>query len=85
MDSKNYERQVELHCPTCGGTQFDYDKKNDSDEQIIKCHQCNRETTKRVLIEENSNNIRTHADEIKKEVIKDAKEELSKSLRKIFK
>ena len=85
MDASKYNREIRLLCPTCGGTQFQYDEATSSDEQIVKCIQCNRETTRRVLIDENSESINAHASEMGDEVVEDLKEELSKTLKKIFK
>jgi hypothetical protein len=85
MDASKYNREIRLLCPTCGGTQFECDETTDSDEQTVKCVQCNRETTKRALIDENSESINAHISEIGDEVVKDIGAELSKTLKKIFK
>lgn len=85
MDESKYSREIRLLCSTCGGTQFEYDETIDSDEQTVKCVQCNRETTKRVLIDENSESINAHVSQMGDEVVKDLSEKLSKNLKKIFK
>jgi predicted nucleic acid-binding Zn-ribbon protein len=85
MDSANYDRQIRLTCPTCGGTQFEFDEATDADDQAVKCAQCNRETTRRALIDDNSENINAHISEIGDEIVKDIGKELSKSLGKALK
>lgn len=77
----NYDREIRLLCPTCGGTQFEHDETNYNENKIIKCVQCNRETTQKALIDENSQNINTHVDEIGEEVFKD----FAAEIKKIFK
>lgn len=86
MDTSKYNREIQLRCPTCGGTQFEYDDKTiSSDEQIVKCVQCNRETTKQALFDENTENINAHVSQVGDEVVKDLSKELNKTLKKIFK
>jgi hypothetical protein len=87
MDPTKYNREIRLMCTTCGGTQFECDEtvSTDTDEQTIKCAQCNRETTRRMLQDENSENINAHVREIGRKVTKDVSKELSKIFKKIFK
>lgn len=85
MDASKYSRNMQLLCPTCGGSQFHHDETSDLDEQTVKCVQCNRETTKRALIDENSESINVHISEIREDIIKDIRTELSKTMKKIFK
>lgn len=85
MDASKYNREIRLQCPTCGGTQFEYDETIDSDEQAVNCIQCNRETTRRALIDENTENINAHVGQIGDEVVKDLSKELSQTLKRIFK
>lgn len=84
MDSEKYSRQISLHCHACGGTQFEYDETIESDEQIVKCVQCERETTKRELMNENSENINAHVREVADEAVKDITKELNKTLKRLF-
>ncbi|MDP3183421.1 MAG: hypothetical protein Q8M54_11475 [Desulfobaccales bacterium] len=81
MDAEKYNRDVVLVCPTCGGTQFEYDKGVDETIELVKCASCNRELTKDELIRENSENISEHVKEIGGEIMKDAAE----TLKNIFK
>jgi len=84
MNSEKYNRQISLHCHACGGTQFEYDENVETDEQIVKCAQCGRETTKRELINENSENINTHVREVADEAVKDITKEFNKTLKRLF-
>jgi uncharacterized Zn finger protein (UPF0148 family) len=84
MKSEKYNRSVSLHCPTCGGGMFEYDQGVDETIELVKCASCGRETTKDELIRENSENISEHAKEIGNEFVKDAADELRKSLKKAF-
>ncbi|MFN8846379.1 MAG: hypothetical protein ACK5W9_05975 [Bdellovibrionales bacterium] len=84
MNTEKYSRQISLRCHACGGTRFEYDETIDSDEQIVKCAQCDRETTKRELMNENSENINAHVREVADEAVKDITKELNKTLKRIF-
>jgi predicted nucleic-acid-binding Zn-ribbon protein len=82
IDSDKYNRTVNLHCPTCGGTEFSYDSLASDDDLVqVKCTTCNLTTTKHDLIAANGENIDAQLDEIKAEVLND----LTKSLRSAFK
>ena len=86
MDVSKYDREIQLQCPTCGGTQFEYDNETiSSNEQTVKCVQCTRETTKQALFDENTENINAHVSQVGNEVVKDLSKELNKTLKKIFK
>ena len=75
MDSKKYDRSVSLICPTCGKSSFEHDDTNT--ESPIKCTSCGREFSRAELIAENGENISINVDEIKSEVLKDFKKEIS--------
>lgn len=85
MNIEKYSRQISLHCHACGGTRFEYDETIESDEQIVKCAQCGRETIKRELMNENSENINAHVREVADEAVKDITKELNKTLKRFFK
>ncbi len=82
--SDNYDRNVSLHCPTCGSTQFEYDETLDDDHAEVRCISCDREMTKDELIHENSENINEHVFEIGKQAVDDVAKEMRKSLKKAF-
>jgi uncharacterized Zn finger protein (UPF0148 family) len=79
MDTTKYNRQIELLCPTCGNTQFEY-KENES-EGTVKCTSCNRELTRDELLRENEELI----SESQKEIIRAAAKDAANELKKIFK
>ena len=81
MDAEKYKRDVTLVCPTCGGTQFEYDKGVDETIEIVKCASCSRELTKDELIQENSENISERVKEMGSQVLEDFTKELKESLK----
>ena len=83
MDAEKYSRSVSLHCPTCGGDQFEYERDDES-VRSVKCATCEREFTKDQLIEDKSENISEHVKEIGNEVKKDFAKEMRDSLKKAF-
>jgi len=85
MDANKYSRNVPIHCPTCGNTEFEFDESNDDDSSIYRCVSCDRELTKAALIRENAENIDIHTKEIGKEIVKDLEGEFKKSLQNAFK
>ncbi|RUO18006.1 hypothetical protein CWE08_12075 [Aliidiomarina iranensis] len=84
MNSEKYDRNVSLHCPTCGATQFEYDETLEDDHSMVRCISCDREVTKAELIHENSENINEHMEEIGKQAADDVAKEMRKSLKKAF-
>lgn len=80
LDAEKYNRQITLLCPTCGGTQFEHDDENTDDDKIFKCASCQREITKSDLLREKEENISTHVDEVKKEIIGDVEREIQREL-----
>lgn len=85
MDDNKYARNIELVCPTCGGSQFEYGDDIEDDEENVRCIGCDRVLTKAELIEANSENIDEHAKEIGKEAVADLAKKMKKDLRKAFK
>jgi Zn ribbon nucleic-acid-binding protein len=81
MDAEKYNRNVTLVCPTCGGTQFEYEKGVDETIEVVKCVSCEQELTKDELIRENRENISEHVKEVGKEIVKDAAEALKKAFK----
>ncbi|ESK54713.1 ECs_2282 family putative zinc-binding protein [Acinetobacter tjernbergiae] len=85
MKNKNYNRNINLLCPTCGCSQFSFENGVDETIEIAKCASCGREVTKDELIHENSENISEHVKEIGKNVTDDIAKHLRESLKKAFK
>ena len=84
MSSDNYSRNIELVCPTCGGSQFEYGDDIENDRAEVRCIGCDRIATKEELIKENSESIDEHAGEIGKEAVDDLAKEMEKELKKAF-
>jgi len=78
MSGDKYNRSINLLCPTCGTEQFEYDEE---DMSLVKCASCERVMTKDDLIKENSENVQTNVDEVKKEI----KNDIEKKFKHIFK
>jgi len=81
MDAEQYNRNVTLTCPTCGGTDFENPAV---ESQPVKCVRCGRGISRDQLILENSENISENVEEVKAEVVKDSQKELKDSLKKAF-
>lgn len=80
MDSNKYSRTIEMHCPTCGGTEFKSDEAAGA-ESPVTCTSCGLQLTRDDLREANGQNIAAHVDEVKKEVVQD----IRKAFRDAFK
>jgi len=84
LNDDKYSRSITLTCPTCAGTQFEYDEAETSGEAPIKCAGCEREMTRDELKEANAENIDEHVKEIGKQVTQDLQKQLHDSLKKAF-
>ena len=82
MQSGKYDRNVPLICPTCAGSQFEFDDEDARPEATVRCTSCGREMTRDELLCENSENVQEHVKEIGGEVVQDIAEEMRKSLKK---
>ncbi|WP_028322704.1 ECs_2282 family putative zinc-binding protein [Desulfatiglans anilini] len=85
MRPEGYDRKVSLHCPTCGGDQFEFDDAIQSEDAYVRCIGCGREMTKGELIRENTENIQEHLNDISKDVKDDLAKEMKSMLRNAFK
>jgi hypothetical protein len=81
MDASKYSRSVTMLCPTCGNTDFE----REGDNSPLRCVGCDRVFEREELIRENGEVIEAELDEMKTEVLRDAKRELRDTLRKAFK
>jgi uncharacterized Zn finger protein (UPF0148 family) len=80
MDVEKFNRSIPLQCPTCGCTQFE----GLAESVTVKCVSCGRELAEDELIEENSENLQEHADEIAREALPDIGRHLKRSLQDAF-
>jgi uncharacterized Zn finger protein (UPF0148 family) len=71
---RDHSRSVTMHCPTCGGTQFEYD--NEIEDGPITCVGCDRRFTREELIKENGEHIEANLDEVKREIVSDFRDDL---------
>lgn len=81
VDADRYARSVALMCPTCGHK--DFERADDSSS--LRCTSCDRIFTREELIRENGEVIEAEVEELKTEVLRDAKRELQETFRKAFK
>lgn len=84
MKPGKYHKNVELRCPTCGGTQFESGDDLDAAHASVRCITCDRKMTKDELIRENRDNIQRNLSEIKTQAVEDAAEEMKKRLKTAF-
>lgn len=84
MDESKYNRNVELQCPTCGGSQFEYGEDIDADDAGVRCIGCDRSMTKAELIDANAENINQHVAEIGDDVVRDLQKDLGRIFKRAF-
>jgi uncharacterized Zn finger protein (UPF0148 family) len=72
---KDIRRQVSLQCPTCGKTDFQFDKAA-GPSGIVTCASCGRQVRRDELESNNSELIEA----AKKEVVSEAKKELEQMM-----
>lgn len=82
MKPGKYDRSVQLLCPTCTSTQFEYEADNDATP--VRCVGCGREMMREELIRENSERIHENVKEVGEEVVQDIAKELRKTFEKTF-
>lgn len=72
-------RNITLHCPTCGNDQFScvdavFDDLSEAPDEVkLRCADCNSIFTKGELIEENEDIINANVEDITNEVMKEIK------------
>ena len=82
MDVEKYNREIGAVCPTCGATHFKFDQGVDETIEMVECASCGRKMTKDELLNENSENISEHINEIGKEIVDDLAKDFKRSLQK---
>ena len=80
MNDEKYRRSILLLCPTCGGSDLEYEE--DQSTQLIECVRCGHKTTQDGLIRDNAENISANVEEMKREVSKEVGKEIERSLKK---
>ena len=69
---KNYDRSIELLCPTCASSQLSENSEND-----YTCASCNEQFSYEQVKEGNSERISVAVSEIKSEVVGDFQKQLN--------
>lgn len=85
MNPEKYDRNIELTCPVCGNTQFEFDEATVEEGTPIKCISCGEETTKDQLLRDNAENVDEHVHEVQREVMDDISKEIKKSFKSLQK
>ena len=80
---KDFQRTIQLHCPTCGGTDFE-NAANEDPTTILECAICHRTMTRERLLEDNAEHIKFQEQEMVKEVEQQVAQELNQKLRDAF-
>lgn len=84
FNTEKYSRSITLSCPTCAGTQLEYDEAETSGEAPMKCAGCERVLTRDELKEATAESIEEHLNEVKKQVTQDLQKHLHDTLKKAF-
>lgn len=81
---KSYDKEIHLRCVICGS---DRDFEYNDDKSYVRCKLCNKEYLGGYdeLVEMNQAIVADELECIKKEVAKDAKDEIAKMLKDAFK
>lgn len=82
MKLQGQSRTVEMNCPVCADTIFQY---NQDENSLIVCNTCLTEFTSEELKEANAENIERHKKEMVDKAIDDVKKQLQKNIKNIFK
>ena len=78
----DYSKKVEMICPLCGSTTFEYDtEKEDGD---VTCISCKRVFTRDELFNANQENLNANMEDIQNEVLKDTAHEIKNMMKKTF-
>lgn len=78
IDGK-YDRSVELHCPTCGGAQFEHVEGDDS--APVTCVSCGLSLSRNDLAAANEENIEAHVEQVKNDVTADLRRKLQRAFK----
>lgn len=74
MVKNNYSGSISLHCPTCGGSDFEFENK----EGPLRCVGCDRVFMKEDLIRENGARVEEKFKEIKSAIMSDIRKDFKK-------
>jgi uncharacterized Zn finger protein len=80
---KDYDRNIELNCPTCGETQFEFDEAEPDETRTYKCIRCDSVFTHSQIMDGNAEKIENNVSEIRDEVISEFRKSISKMIKRI--
>jgi hypothetical protein len=85
--TKDYSRALNLLCPTCAGSEFEFDIEIEKEMRIYQCIGCDRSFDHDQLMHSNSSRIEAEVSAIGQELIGDTVKMLRKGLsgNKLFK
>lgn len=78
----DYSKNVELICPVCGSTTFEYDTEKEDGK--VTCISWKRVFTRDKLLEENQENLNANMEDLQIEVLKDTTKEIKNMMKKTF-
>lgn len=81
MKFKEKCKSIEMLCPVCADTQFQYT----DEDSLITCNSCASQFPRDELVEANAENINQHTKEFADQAISEVKEHLHKEIKNIFK
>lgn len=84
MDTSKLNREIQLRCPTCAGTEFQDTNPGLGDRAIITCTACKLTITREELEASNAENIDAHVQEMGREAVAQVEAELGKLLKNAF-
>ena len=84
MDTSKLNREIQLRCPTCAGTEFQDTNPEHGDGAIITCAACKLTVTREELEAANAENIDAHVQEMGREAVAQVKVELGELLKNAF-
>ncbi|RYZ76264.1 MAG: hypothetical protein EOP05_05540 [Proteobacteria bacterium] len=91
MSSEKLDEQMSLSCPSCGGTEFDFDQPeaaaDDSAEPeattLLQCAKCGKEITYGDLVSANAESVDQHVQDIGAEFAENLKANLQDAIKKL--
>ena len=81
----NYDRSLELLCPTCAGVHFNVPDDENDPGAVYTCLSCGGNFTHDQILESNSERVEKTVEEIKSEIVKDIESDFKKMFRKFGK
>ncbi|WP_146348450.1 ECs_2282 family putative zinc-binding protein [Phaeobacter marinintestinus] len=74
----NYDRSIELLCPTCASTFLSCQDELENEDSMYRCSSCDGEFSYETIKASNEDRIAAKVEEIKSEVFADIKKDFKK-------